>query len=144
VKLSYRFTIEINRPLDEVISLFSNRTYLKKWQQGLVNSEPLPDVDGHQVFNLTYSLGRRKMKMTETIIRNELPGHYDVIYKLKGAQHTTLNSFEKSSKNTTKWNANVEYRFSGLMKIIARFMKSNFEQQSLGFMKSFKAYAEKR
>ncbi|MEO6130221.1 MAG: SRPBCC family protein [Saprospiraceae bacterium] len=143
MKLKYKFEMEIKKPLEEVIRLFANRDNLSKWQKGLLSSEFIADPNGRQRYLLMYKLGRRKMKMTETILKNELPAHYDVNFKLKGAQHTTHNSFYSSGYDSTKWVSEVEYNFSGFMKILARFIKSGFEQQSLMYMKSFKAFAEK-
>jgi len=143
LKLKYRFEIEINSPLDDVIELFRDRDHLSKWQRGLLSSEPLPLSDGQLKYELTYQMGRRKMRMTETIVRDELPEHYDVIYKMKGVYHSVNNSFYSSGPNSTKWISEVEFRFSGLMKLIAGFMKSGFEQQSLALMHSFKTFAEK-
>lgn len=143
MKLKYSFEIEIKRPLDEVISLFSNRDHLNNWQKGLLSCEALPSLDGHERYLLMFSMGRRKMKITETILKNDLPEYYDVNYKVKGAQHTMYNSFYSNGRNATKWVSEVEYKFSGLMHILARFNKSGFEQQSLWYMRSFKLFAEK-
>jgi len=98
--------------------------------------------DGQRTYQLTFQLGRRKMKMTETIIRDTLPAHYDVLYKMKGVKHSVQNSFFAHGNDKTKWISEVEYRFTGLMNLIARFMKSGFEQQSRALMYSFKTLAE--
>ena len=140
--LKHKFEIEISKPLDQVIKLFSNRDHLPKWQHGLLSEEPLPLLDGQRSYKLTFQLGRRKMKMTETIIRDALPAHYDIQYKMKGVKHSIQNSFSAVNDNKTKWISEVEYRFTGLMNLIARFMKSGFEQQSRALMYSFKTFAE--
>ncbi len=142
MKLTYRYEIEIKRPLDEVVRLFSNRDLLLKWQRGLLYIEPLVTSDGKKQYLLMYKLGRRKMKMTETILKDALPENYDVNFKVKGAQHTAYNSFSATDRNTTKWTSEVEFSFSGLMNLLARFMISGFEQQTLMYMKSFKGFAE--
>ncbi len=82
------------------------------------------------------------MKMTETILRDALPENYDVNFKVKGAQHTAYNSFSSIDHNTTRWTSVVEFSFSGLMNLLVRFMKEGFEQQTLMYMKNFKAFAE--
>ncbi|MBK9984386.1 MAG: SRPBCC family protein [Saprospiraceae bacterium] len=142
MKLNYRYEIEIKRPLDEVVRLFSNRDLLTKWQRGLLLIETLKTTDGKKQYMLMYKLGRRKMKMTETILKDALPEQYDVNFKVKGAQHTACNSFTSTDHNTTKWTSDVEFSFSGLMNLLARFMKAGFEQQTLMYMKSFKSFAE--
>jgi len=129
--------------MDEVIRLFSSRDLLFKWQKGLISSEPVSTPEGKQQYLLSFKLGRRKMKMTETILKNKLPEQYDVHYALKGAQHTSQNKFFSTNANQTKWISEVEYSFTGLMNILARFMKEEFEKQSWWYMQSFKAFAEK-
>jgi len=141
--LSHSFEIAINAPLKMVTELYSNHDLLPKWQGGLVRVETLPSKNGLPSYSLTYQTGRRKFKITETIIRNELPRHYDVQYKLKGLTQIMKNSFSATDVNSTKWNSEVEFQFRGLMSLIARFMKTGFEQQTLGVMQSFKRFAEK-
>ena len=140
-----KFSLEtkIDQPLDEVIRLFSNRDLLVKWQPGLVSSEQIENKNGHQRYKLIYQLGRRKMTMTETIINNALPEHYDVNYQLKGVFNSVNNTFKSDGPNSTKWVSFYEFRFRGLMKLIALFMKSGFEQQSKMIMHNFKAFAER-
>ena len=140
--LKHKLEIEINRPLDQVIKLFRNRENLPKWQHGLLSDEPMPLRDGQRTYQLTFQLGRRKMKMIETIIRDALPAHYDVLYKMKGVKHSVQNSFFAQGNDKTKWISEVEYRFTGLMNLISRFMKSGFEKQSRALMYSFKRFAE--
>ena len=141
--LIHSFEIEINAPLKVVTELYGNHDLIPKWQGGLVRMETMPIKNGLPSYTLTFQTGRRKFKITETIIRNKLPMHYDVQYKLKGLTQIMKNSFSATDVNSTKWNSEVEFQFKGLMSLIARFMKSGFEQQTLGVMQSFKRFAEK-
>ena len=143
MKLNYTFELEINASLKAVTDLYSNHDLLPKWQGGLIRVETLPLKNGLPNYSLTYQTGRRKFKITETIIRNELPRHYDVQYKLKGLTQIMKNSFSATDGNSTKWNSEVEFQFRGLMSLIARFMKTGFEQQTLAVMQSFKRFVEK-
>ena len=143
MKLNYTFELEINASLKAVTDLYSNHDLLPKWQGGLIRVETLPLKNGLPNYSLTYQTGRRKFKITETIIRNELPRHYDVQYKLKGLIQIMKNSFSATDGNSTKWNSEVEFQFRGLMSLIARFMKTGFEQQTLAVMQSFKRFVEK-
>ena len=139
----FRYELVILRPLPDVIRLFRNRQLQSKWQRGLVSNESLPTKDGKPQYLLMYNLGRRKLKMTETILKDDLPTHYRVHVQVKGAQHIASNSFSVLQDNSTKWISEVEFDFSGLMNLLARFMKKNFEEQTLMYMKSFKSFAEK-
>lgn len=140
--LTYRHEIVINKPLDEVIRVFSNRETIALWQPGLLSSELLKSQP-YPTYKLLFQFGRRKMEMTETILRNELPAHFDGTYKMKGVFNTIRNSFEKEGPSSTRWVSDVEFRFSGLMKIIAFFMKDDFKKQSEIIMSNFKKFVEK-
>ncbi len=144
LKLSHRYEIEINKPLGNVTELYGNRDFLSKWQRGLLSSEQVESKDGLLKYNLTFDLGRRKMKITETIIRNKLPEHFDELFEMKGVHHSVKNSFYSSGMQSTRWICEVEFQFSGLKNLIARFMRSGFERQTLMLMHNFKAFAEKR
>jgi uncharacterized protein YndB with AHSA1/START domain len=143
MKLNYRYEMVIRKPIRFVVDLYTDRDQLSKWQRGLLNSELLPDADGRKKYKLTFQLGKRKMFITETILRNELPEYYEVQYKMKGAQHVVKNRFTAENSSSTKWIYDVEFTFKGLMNQIAGFMKSGFDQQSRILMNNFKMFAEK-
>ncbi len=88
------------------------------------------------------AFGRRKMVMTETIIRNELPGYFEGTYEMKGVYNRICNTFESPAPGTTRWICANEFRFSGLMRLIAAFMKGSFKKQSEMIMGNFKRFAE--
>lgn len=141
--LTYRLEIVINKPLDEVIRVFGNRDKLALWQPGLLSSE-LVESHPYPKYKLLFQFGRRKMEMTETILRDELPLHFDGTYKMKGVFNSVRNRFEKVSPSSTRWVSDVEFRFSGLMRIIAFFMKDDFKKQSEIIMSNFKRYVESK
>lgn len=140
--LTYRLEIVIDKPLDEVITAFRNREIIPLWQPGLLSSE-LIESHPHPTYKLMFQFGRRKMQMTETIIRDALPAHFDGTYKMKGVFNTIRNSFSKEGHSSTRWVSEVEFRFSGLMKVIAFFMKDDFRKQSMMLMANFKKFVEK-
>ena len=140
--LTYRQEIVINKPLEEVIRTFSNRDKIALWQPGLLSSE-LVESHPNRKYKLLFQFGRRKMEMTEIIVRDELPAHFDGTYEMKGVFNTVRNSFEKVDSSSTRWVSDVEFKFTGLMKIIAFFMKDDFRKQSDIIMSNFKRYVEK-
>src|SRR6187551_2194089 len=108
--LSFRLEIVIDKPLDRVIATFRNRDIIPLWQPGLLSSE-LIESQPHPTYKLMFQFGRRKMQMMETIIRDELPAHFDGIYKMKGVLNTVRNSFRKEGNSSTLWVSEVEFRF---------------------------------
>ena len=140
MKLHFTQEIEINAPLQDVIRLFADRDHLAKWQPGLISSEQLESSPPK--YKHLFQFGRRKMNMTETITRHELPKHFDGYYEMKGVKNIVQNSFEKKDEQHTKWTCTNTFHFKGLMNLIAPFMKDNFRHQSWIIMKNFKGYCE--
>jgi len=141
--LRFHLETEIQKPLNQVIMLFNDRNLLARWQPGLLSSEQVESFP-HPKYILRFNFGRRKMEMTETILRNELPAHFEGTYEMKGVVNHIHNSFEAKSPGVTKWTCMTEFRFSGLMKIISIFMKDGFRQQSQVIMRNFKRFAESK
>ena len=138
----YRIETEINRPIDEVTRIFADRSQLTKWQPGIVSSE-LINENPHPKYKLLFQFGRRKMYMTETIVRNELPHHLEGTYEMKGIFNRIHNSFESLGPGTTKWIYDSEFRFRGIISLVAIFMRNDFYRQSQIIASNFKKYVEK-
>jgi hypothetical protein len=141
MKLNFTQQIEIACPIQEVIKLFADREHLAKWQPGLISSEQI-ETSPQPKYKLLFQFGRRKMNMTETITRNNLPKHFDGVYEMKVVRNTVMNSFEKIDDMNTRWTNKTTFHFKGLMNLVAPFMKDNFRQQSWIIMKNFKGFCE--
>lgn len=139
----FHLETEINKPLEEVTRLFSNRDLLPKWQPGLLSSEQIESYP-YPKYKLMLSFGRRKMVMMETIVRNELPALFEGTYEMKGVFNKNINTFTSAGPQKTRWVCESEFRFTGLMKLIAFFMRSGFREQSRVIMANFKRFAEKQ
>ncbi len=139
---SFHLSIDIQQPIDTVIRLYPDRTLFPRWQPGLVSDELISGKNGESFYKMTYGKGRRKLIISETVMRQELPDHYDVRYEMKGVTNTAQNSFISVSPTVTRWNAEVTYSFKGLKNLIATYMRTNFENQSVLIMKNFKGFAE--
>lgn len=137
----YQIETEINRPLDQVTRLFVNRSLLPKWQPGILSSEQIESYP-YPKYKLMMGFGKRKMAMIETILRNELPAHFEGTYEMKGIYNRVHNSFEAKGTDSTRWIVDSEFRFKGLMSVIAIFMKADFKKQSEVIMSNFKKFAE--
>ena len=141
--LRFQQEIEIQKPIATVTGLFTNRGIMKQWQPGLMSSEQIENFP-YPKYKLRFDFGRRKMDMTETILRKELPGQLEVTYEMKGVFNRMEHSFESIGTGRTKWVCVNEFRFSGVMKIISFFMKDGLKKQSTVIMNNFKRFAESR
>ena len=140
--MQYRLETEINKPLQEVVRLFTDRSQYAKWQPGLVSMDPVPNTP-HPTYQLLMQFGRRKMKMKEEILESKLPGSYKVRYQTKGVENNVHIVFEALSPAVTRYISQEEFRFKGLMNLVARYMQEGFKKQSAIIMNNFKRYAEK-
>ena len=141
--MRFEKSLTIRKPVSEVYALYTDRKELSQWQPDFTNSRqiesyPLPKYT-HQI-----PLGRRKMKMTETILLQHRPDRCDIQYELKGVKQIIHNTFYERVPGETQWQCQTEYRFTGIMKIISFFMRGNFRTQTDMMMQNFKGYAESR
>jgi uncharacterized protein YndB with AHSA1/START domain len=134
--------IEINKPVEAVFDLFRDRQLMSRWQPGLVSSEEAKQKGGNKTFKNYLKIGRRTMPVTEIIQKDMFP-NYNVIYELKGIVNKVENTFHATPSGSTRWESVSTFRFKGLMKIIAPFMRSGLEQQSRIIMQNFKNFVHK-
>lgn len=143
--MNYTLEIDINLPRTKVIELFDNPDNLKHWQPGLVSFEPLSGKPGEigAKSKLKYKMGKREIEMIETITARNLPDEFSGIYEAKGVWNENKNYFSEVDENTTKWTSEVDFQFSGFMKLIGMLMPGSFKKESCKYMENFKAFAEK-
>lgn len=142
--MKYQHHIDINLPLKKVIELFDNPDNMKHWQKGFISLEHLSGEPGKEgaKSQLKYDMGKRKIEMVETIITRSLPEEFSANYEAKGVWNEVRNYFTEVDAHTTRWTSKNEFRFSGMMKLIAFLMPGAFKKQSYQYMEDFKAFAE--
>ncbi|WP_228547262.1 SRPBCC family protein [Nonlabens antarcticus] len=146
-----KYQITIDRPIEELMTLFLNQDNFKHWQRGLISFE-----------NLTKEIGfpgsRRKLKiktlvgtisMTEEITARDLPNHWSATYRTSGVVNFQENRFRESEITTasttikqTTWESTSEFKFTGMMRLVAKAKPDLFEKQTYLFMQDFKRFAE--
>lgn len=144
--MKYTTQIDINLPLDKVIELFDNPDNLKHWQPTLVSFEHMSGEAGQPgaKSKLIYQMGKRKVVMIETISKRNLPEEFTATYDANGVYNVQKNTFVVVDDTTTRWQSHTEFKFSGMMKIIAFFMGSKgFQKETMKFHQQFKDFAEK-
>lgn len=142
--MKYSQEIIIEKPRKEVVQKFSDPDNLKHWQRGFIFMKPINGQlgeDGSQNL-LKFEMSKQEIEMTETILKNNLPNSYEANYVAKGVYNHQLHNFTELDDNTTKWNAENEFQFSGFMKVIGFTMPGAFKKQSRQFMEDFKEFVE--
>jgi hypothetical protein len=142
--MKYTTEIEINLPVEKVVSLFDNPDNLKKWMKGLVSFEPVSGVPGQvgAKSRLMFNMQGRKIEMIETITVRNLPAEFSGTYEAKGVYNIVRNRFADIGNGRTNYSTEQEFRFSGFMKIIGMLMPGTFKKQSMKYLEDFKVFAE--
>ncbi|MFI7080035.1 SRPBCC family protein [Micromonospora sp. NPDC049903] len=153
--MKYTNTIEIALPRERVAQLLADPAHLPKWLRGMVLHEPVEGVHGQlgTTSRVVMQSGKRKMECTETITRRDpadLHGiptdsvvHFDRELVAPGMWSAVRDRLTEVDPETTLWESESEYRFSGLlMRLVGRLMPGAFHKQSQQHMQDFKAFAE--
>ncbi|POH56842.1 SRPBCC family protein [Arthrobacter glacialis] len=142
--MEYTQDIIVNVPRQRFIELFDNVENMQQWMDGLLSFEPLTGVPGQAgaTSKLTFKRGRGTMEMVETIVRRELPDHFDANYDAKGVHNICENQFIELDGTATKWVAHNIFEMKGFMKVVGLLFGASFPKESYKSMEAFKAFAE--
>ena len=132
--MKYTTEITVNLPREVFIEKLDNPENLKHWQKGLTSYTLVsgkPGEAGSQM-EMHYDMGKRKMVLIETIIKQNFPEEFHATYDAKGVHNIQKNYFHSSSDNQTRWVSESEFQFSGfMMKTMGFLMPGAFKKQSL-------------
>jgi len=142
--MKYTLVTEINKPIEEVIKLFDNPDNMSHWMDGLQSFEHLSGTPGQVGAKsiLRFKTGKRELQMTETILVRNLPEEFCGAYEAKGVFNMVNNKFIKISEDKTQYITENEFRFTGIMKVMAFMMAGSFKKQSCKYLEDFKSFAE--
>ena len=142
--MKYELSIEIQRPIEEVLELLTDPDNLKHWQKGFVCITHMKGAPGKEgcKSKLKYRIGKRKMTLTETISKVDLPSELHLTYQTNGVLNLQKNFF-RPTQNGTKWTSETEFRFTSIyMKTMGLLLPRAFKKQSWEYMTDFKDFAE--
>lgn len=142
--MKYSTTIIINKPIKEIIEAFEDPDLLPHWQRGLKRSRVISGKNGEvgSKRKLYINMEGQSIKMTETILKKDLPEEWHGKYSSKGMESIQKNYFESLSKNQTKWTSYSEFKFSGFMKLVSKILPDIFKKRSILVQQDFKAFIE--
>ena len=142
--MKYTINIDIDLPREKIIELFDNPDNMKYWQKGFISIESISGTPGQvgAKSRLKYKMGSREIEMIETITKRDLPNEFSGTYEAKGVLNLNKNYFIELDVNRTKWKSEVEFKFTGFMKLIAFLMPGSFKKQSMKYLTDFKEFAE--
>ena len=144
--MKYTTEIIIELPRDVCIKKLDNADNMKHWQPGLTSWEMISGKSGEDGAKmcLLYDMGKRKVELVETIIKNSFPSEFHTTYETKGMLNIQHNHFEETAEGHTKWISHSEFQFSSFfMKLMGFLMPSAFKKESAKYLLNFKNFAEK-
>ena len=141
-----RYTLEVTiaLPRNRVVELFDDSDNLYKWQEGLVNLEPLSGIqrlEGAKT-KLIHKFRNNKVEMIETVEKRNFPDEFICTYEAKNTWNRTINRFIEIDYDKTMWVLIAEFRCVGFLKILAFIMPGLFRKSTLKDMREFKRFAE--
>ena len=153
--MKYTVSIEIALPRERTVQLLADPAQMPKWLRGLVLHEPLNGVHGAvgTKSRVVMQAGKQEIECIETITRREpadlhgIPNgsvvHFEREIVGKGMWNAARERLTEAGPETTLWESESEYRFSGLlMRLVGLLMPGAFRKQSLQHMQDFKAFVE--
>lgn len=145
--MKFTCTVDVDVPRDFAAALFVDKANHHHWQPEFRSVESVsgaPDEPG-TVTRMKYQSGNQKFDLIETVRVNQLPNEFLGEYETPGTCWNTMHSkFLSLSDRTTRYEAQIEYRFDTLMlKLMALFVPRLFKKQTQRYLDNFKRYAER-
>ncbi len=143
--MKYTLEIEINKPREEVARLIQDRENFVQWQPQLKSSELLGGTLGEEgsTYRIVVSMGKKTMEMTETLMVNDCPDHYQIKYDASGNINIIDLWFHELSPAKTKLVAQSYFHCKGwVMKLMSHLMPGAFKKQTRKYMNDFKSFVE--
>lgn len=142
--MKYDLSIEIKKPLNRVIDLFSDPKRIVEWQTGFIKYEHLSGEFGAvgSINRLHFKQNGRIIVLDELVEVVDLPENFTAIYTTKGIWNKNVNSFVALDEKTTLWHSYNEFKFLGAYKFLRLFVGKTIKKQSGQTLKNFKQFAE--
>lgn len=146
--MKFNCTVIVDKPLEMVAGYFADPAYLGEYQEGFISKELLegnPGEEGSKSL-FTYKQGKGVMKLTETIVENDLPHKFVGHYHHTHMDNTMICRFTALDENRTQYDTEIHYTaFRGFLpKIMAWLFPGLFKKQVMKWLENFKEFVEKQ
>lgn len=143
--MKYTNEIVIDRPVDEVITLFDNPDNMYKWMDGLVGHELVSGEAGQEGARmvLKFKMGKNTFEMTETVTERNLPDMFAGKYESHFSVNTVRNRFIDLGDGKTKMVSETTVEPANFMvRLMTWIMPGSFKKQSRIYLENFRDFAE--
>ncbi len=148
-ELKYEERIEIQKPIDVVVDLFSDINNMTKYMPETKEIILIECTDGQEgaKYQIIVEYEGQKMEMTATLLEKSLPEKIAYSYESNGVLNIMTQKHQEISDSTTLVINQQEFQFRGLVKIISFFEPEGFsleafKQRSRLYLQSFKNFVE--
>ncbi len=144
--MKFQAEIEIDLPINDVLELFQDPDNLFNWQPKLKSYRTIKGESGQvgAKSKLHYQIGNREIEMTETILPATSPRDVNRLFKTKGISNKLTSKFMPIGANRTRWIAQNDFHFNGIMSVMSLFKKEDFKSLINAYLKKFKEFAEQK
>ena len=147
--INYTEKIEIEQPIELVSQLFADIYRMKEYMPGtkdIILTEGKDGVKGAK-YKFIWEMGDEHMEMYGTLKSNHLPDSLTMWYEMPGVLNIMNQKHEKISEHKTLVINQQEFQFHGIMKMIAFFEPTGFNEESFKiqtkiYLKAFKDFDE--
>lgn len=143
-----KVSIEINKPRDKVIELFSDKNNFKEWKKEFIRYEHINGTPGEP--GAVTKLVFKRVILFETILSKTLPGEICEEYEHKRGDKTVMfhkatNRFTTLSGNRTLFESDMEVTkvIGFLPKIVMKLMSGAARKYAQDQLDQFKKFAKK-
>ncbi len=142
--MHFRAEIDIERGIDEVVSLFEKPENTLKWLEGLRSIELISGNAGEvgTISKVTFESALGRMEITEIIKVNNLPEEYATTYDGIGYFSWSRHHFIPVNENRTKYVSTQDVELHGALKAASFFLRGAVKKQLRKSLASFKEFAE--
>ena len=142
--MKFKAEVEIGKPLGLLVDLIQDPDCTLQWLEGLIS---VKHVSGEfrqpgAVSDVVFESAAGRMKIKETVLRNELPEYYMIRYDGQGYVSFSNYSFEVLSENKTRFTMKQEVELKGALKLAGGLVRGKVRKQLKRSAESFKKFAE--
>ena len=142
--MEYTTELLIELPRKRVIRFFDSTENTRQWQPGIKSLKLIGGTDRKvgARYRIVYEGRKGDLTVEETVLVRNLPDEYSALQRSQGVKNTIHHFFIEKTPRQTLWRMVNHFRFGGMMRIMAPFMKSAFTANTLLHMERFKIFAE--